>query len=210
MRPRARWHDRRNGSSSGSASRLVRTSSARLRRHLWSGSSGESGRSREGPRASALRRQWKSWSCVCGGGAAISAFAKRRGVDRPHSLGPAAIAGRSVASVENTTSPSCGTDRIASLGGTAQYGRQRPWPLVHRPEQGPFCWAFQRLLQIARSPNLDRNALAQLLEQPCTDPYARWCGRGGAERLPPYPDPWREADIRRVRSEKCSRTSADL
>src|SRR4029077_17079742 len=93
----------------------------------------------------------------------------------------------SVASVENTTSPSCGTDRIASLGGTAQYGRQRPWPLVHRPEQGPFCWAFQRLLQIARSPNLDRNALAQLLEPPCTDPYARWCGRGGAERLPPIP-----------------------
>ena len=110
-----------------------------------------------------------------------------RGVDRSHSLGPAAIAGRSVASVENTTSPSCGTDRTASLGGTAQYGRQRPWPLVHRPEQGPLCWAFQRLLQIARSPILGRNALAQLLEPPCTDPYARWCGRGGAERLPPIP-----------------------
>src|SRR4029077_16244703 len=90
-------------------------------------------------------------------------------------------------SVENTTSPSGGTDRIASLGGTAQYGRQRPWPLVHRPEQGPFCWAFQRLLQVARSPNLGRNALAQLLEPPCTDPYARWCGRRGAERLPPIP-----------------------
>ena len=67
------------------------------------------------------------------------------------------------------------------VSGTAQYGRQRPWPLVHRPEQGPFCWAFQRLLQIARSPNLDRNALAQLLEPPCTDPYARWCGRSGAK-----------------------------
>jgi hypothetical protein len=26
--------------------------------------------------------------------------------------------------------------------------------------------------------------LAQLLEPPCTDPYARWCGRGGAARLP--------------------------
>src|SRR5262252_5154923 len=24
----------------------------------------------------------------------------------------------------------------------------------------------------------------QLLEPPCTDPYARWCGRGGAARLP--------------------------
>jgi hypothetical protein len=25
------------------------------------------------------------------------------------------------------------------------------------------------------------------IEPPCTDPYARWCGRGGAERLPPIP-----------------------
>jgi Reverse transcriptase (RNA-dependent DNA polymerase) len=110
-----------------------------------------------------------------------------RGVDRSHSLGPTAIAGRSVASVENTTSPSCSADRTANLGGTAQYGRKRPWPLEHRTEQSPLCWAFQRLLQIARSPNLGRNALAQLLEPPCTDPYARWCGRGGAERLPPIP-----------------------
>jgi len=92
----------------------------------------------------------------------------------------------SVASV-NTTSPSCSADRTASLGGTAQYGRKRPWPLEHRTEQSPLCWAFKRLLQIARSPNLGRNALAQLLEPPCTDPYARWCGRGGAERLPPIP-----------------------
>ena len=40
---RVRWHDRRNGSSSGSASRLVQTPSAQLRRNLWSGLSGESG-----------------------------------------------------------------------------------------------------------------------------------------------------------------------
>jgi RNA-directed DNA polymerase len=45
----------------GSASRLVQTPSARLRRNLWSGLSGESGRSREGPKASASRRQWKNW-----------------------------------------------------------------------------------------------------------------------------------------------------
>ena len=25
------------------------------------------------------------------------------------------------------------------------------------------------------------------IEPPCTDPYARWCGRGGAVRLPPIP-----------------------
>ena len=118
-----------------------------------------------------------------------------RGVDRSHSLGPTAIAGRSVASVENTTSPPRSADRTASLRGTAQYGRKRPWPLEHRTEQSPLCWAFKRLLQIARSPNLGRNALAQLLEPPCTDPYARWCGRGGAERLPPIPITGPNADL---------------
>src|SRR5712691_9212665 len=76
MRRRVRWHDRRNGSFSDSALRLVRTSSARLRRNLWNGSSGESGRSREGPGALASRRQWKSWPRICGAGAAISASAK--------------------------------------------------------------------------------------------------------------------------------------
>src|SRR4030081_2873101 len=76
-RQRVRWHDRRNGSFSGSASRLVRTPSARSRQNLWNGSSGESGRSREGPRALASRRQWKSWLRICGAGAAISASAKR-------------------------------------------------------------------------------------------------------------------------------------
>ena len=76
---------------------------------------------------------------------------------------------------------------LRSLGGAAQYGRQRPWSLVYRPEQSPLCRALQCLLQIARSPILVRSALAQLLEPPCTDPYARWCGRGGAERLPPIP-----------------------
>jgi RNA-directed DNA polymerase len=70
------------------------------------------------------------------------------------------------------------------LRNTAASGRG-PWNIA--PEQSPLCWAFQRLLQIARSSNPGRNALAQSLEPPCTDPYARWCGRGGAERLPPIP-----------------------
>ena len=29
--------------------------------------------------------------------------------------------------------------------------------------------------------------LTKSIEPPCTDPYARWCGRGGAARLPPIP-----------------------
>ena len=80
----------------------------------------------------------------------------------------------------------------AGLWGTAQYGRQRPWSLASRPEQSPLSRALQCPLRIARSPLLDRSALAQLLEPPYTDPYVRWCGRGGAERLPPIPifDPY--------------------
>ena len=83
-----------------------------------------------------------------------------RGVDRSHSLGPAAIARRSMASVENPASPSCGTDRTASLRGVAKHGRQWPWPLAHRPEQSPLCGTLQCPLQIARSPIPDRSALA--------------------------------------------------
>src|SRR5664279_2661579 len=105
-----------------------------------------------------------------------------------HSLGPVATTVCSLAPVENTTASPSGTDRTASLGAAVeQHGRQRSWPLVSRPEQSPLCGALQCSLQIARSPILVRNALAQLLEPPYTDPYVRWCGRGGAERLPPIP-----------------------
>ena len=110
-----------------------------------------------------------------------------RGADRSHSLGPLATAGRSMASVENTASPACCADRTASLRGTVEHGRQRPWPRASRPEQSPLHRAFQCPLQIARPPVPDRRALAQLLEPPYTDPYVRWCGRGGAARLPPIP-----------------------
>ena len=58
-----------------------------------------------------------------------------RGVGRPHSLGPVAIAGRPVASVENTTSSPCGTDRQWGLAvGCQEHGRQRPRSLVSRPQ----------------------------------------------------------------------------
>src|SRR5260370_30488688 len=92
-----------------------------------------------------------------------------------------------MASVENTASPPCCADRTASLRGTVEHGRQRPWPLASRPEQSPLHRALQCPLQIARPPVLDRSALAQLLEPPYTDPYVRWCGWGGAARLPPIP-----------------------
>jgi hypothetical protein len=36
--------------------------------------------------------------------------------------------------------------------------------------------------------------------RPYTDPYVRWCGRGGAERLPPIPIFGTNLPIRDVRS----------
>src|ERR1039458_10532402 len=55
MRGRVRWHDRRNGSFSGSALLLVRRSGGLLHRRPWIGLGGESGRSRDGQKVSAWR-----------------------------------------------------------------------------------------------------------------------------------------------------------
>src|SRR6202008_595709 len=111
-----------------------------------------------------------------------------RGADSPHSLGPTATAGRSVAPMENTTASPRGTHRKWGLRvGCKENGRQRPRSLVSRPQQSSLYWALKCILQIARPAILVPVVLAQLLEPPCTDPYARWCGRGGAARLPPIP-----------------------
>jgi hypothetical protein len=67
--------------------------------------------------------------------------------------------------------------------------------------------------------------LAQLLEPPYTDPYVRWCGRGGAARLPPIPiygtnakfgdvrfvaALWGEADLTRSRQNPVNEPQADI
>src|ERR1019366_9042424 len=72
------------------------------------------------------------------------------------------------------------------------------------------CGALQCSLQIARSPILVRNALAQLFEPPYTDPYVRWCGRGGAERLPPIPIVGTFRTRRDVRIESVKHRKADM
>src|SRR6516225_5324736 len=187
MRRRVRWHDRRNGSSSDSALRLVRTSSARLRRNRWTGSSNESGTSREGPRRQHQDDNGRVGHVYAWLARLFRLLPNARGADRSHSLGPVATAGCPLAPMENTTASASGTHRAGSPGGATQHGRQRSWTLASRPEQSPLRGTLQCSLQIARSPIPVRRVLAQLLEPPCTDPYARWCGRGGAARLPPIP-----------------------
>jgi hypothetical protein len=57
------------------------------------------------------------------------------GAHRPHALGPAAAAGCSLASVENTTTPPGGTCRKRGLDmGCKEHGRQRPRSMVSRPK----------------------------------------------------------------------------
>ena len=88
---RVRWHDRRNGSSSGSASRLVQTPSAQLRRNLWPF------KRRIRDHAKGQRRQHQDDNGRTGPVYAglVRLFRLLRnagGVDRSHSLGPAVIA----------------------------------------------------------------------------------------------------------------------
>jgi hypothetical protein len=60
-----------------------------------------------------------------------------------------------------------------------------PWYLAKG--QSPICRAFQCLSQIAGSSFPGRGVTAQLLEPPCTGPYARWCGRGQRATAAPMP-----------------------
>src|SRR5215831_3621128 len=53
--------------------------------------------------------------------------------------------------------------------------------------QGSVGRTFECVLQIARASVIDRGGLAQLLEPPCTDPYARWCSRGQRATAAPMP-----------------------
>ena len=46
---------------------------------------------------------------------------------------------------------------------------------------------FQCLFQIARTAFAGRGVTAQPLEPPCTDPFARWCGRGQRATAAPMP-----------------------
>jgi hypothetical protein len=116
-----------------------------------------------------------------------------RGAGRSHSLGPIATAGRSLAPVENSTASPNGTHRTRSLGGVAQHGRQRSWTLASRPEQSP--------LQIARSPVLDRSALAS---RTAVCGPVRTVGRGSCAKYKPTArisrPSFRVSPIRSVRS----------
>jgi hypothetical protein len=67
-------------------------------------------------------------------------------------------------------------------------GGKRSRPVAHRWLSGLEPCAAERPSQLARTTDPGWcSRTAQPTEPPYTDPYVRWCGRGGAVTLPPIP-----------------------
>ena len=77
---------------------------------------------------------------------------------------------------------------LMSIAAPGDYSRSLQRPLAPQSVEGDAHRLSQCLLRLARSSEIGHPVNAYPTEPPCTDPYARWCGRGGAARLPPYPD----------------------
>ena len=107
----------------------------------------------------------------------------------PRSVDPSKIAFVSLAAVANRarplqrTMPSWHIEVQCGGGGRLAHG-----PLANvRTPVGP-TGAAQQLFRFARSsPNLSARPSLTRSNRRGTDPYARWCGRGGAARHPPIP-----------------------
>ena len=107
----------------------------------------------------------------------------------PRSVDPSKIAFVSLAAVANRakplqrTTPSWHIEVQCGGGGRLAHG-----PLANvRTPVGP-TGAAQQLFRLARSsPNLRARPSLTRSNRRGTDPYARWCGRGGAARHPPIP-----------------------
>jgi hypothetical protein len=88
-------------------------------------------------------------------------------------------------------------DPTPSPRGASATGRPRPAGRQHRQQRprsvacgtvpGARCRAIKRVLSLPGPPVIDRGVLAEPLEPPCTDPYARWCGRGRRATAAPMP-----------------------
>src|SRR5262249_39961646 len=79
---------------------------------------------------------------------------------------------------------------------TAPRGRQAVQPVLHatlkseagrRGTAGTEAQSRMLVSKPRRPPLLREQVFAQSAEPPDTDPYVRWCGRGGVVRLPPIP-----------------------
>src|SRR5450631_3045278 len=95
---------------------------------------------------------------------------------------------RFLATVENRPQAVCGAGVAGcerEIGGRS--GRFSPRPVAVESEPGSGSSPVERLSGSARTSLLDRGPIAEPIEPPYTDPYVRWCGRGGGAIRPPIP-----------------------
>jgi hypothetical protein len=125
-------------------------------------------------------RRWRNWPQRCGAGAATSVSAKLLASSRHSPAG----------SVRDFVWPSgkqWKTTRRRRAALLALGVRPKPARNTARSSRGPWYLAHAKALSVALPtayfkslglPNLEDASERSHLEPPCTDPYARWCGRG--------------------------------
>ena len=107
----------------------------------------------------------------------------------PRSVDPSKIAFVSLAAMANQAKPLRGVtpSRRSKVCGSSR-SRFTNRALAHVRTSGGPASPTQRLFRVARSsPNLCARPSLTRSNRRGTDPYARWCGRGGVARRPPIP-----------------------
>jgi len=90
--------------------------------------------------------------------------------------------------------PNGGRDVSVNLKDEQRQKIQTDWPVrtIETVKPGRLARGSESSLARHEAANLVETRIISLgftAEPPCTDPYARWCGRGRAARLPPIPIP---------------------
>src|SRR5229473_473548 len=114
MRRRAQWHDHRSESFSDSALPPVQRLNVSLQQRPWTDSSDESGKSHDKPRGQHQDDNRGTSFLYARLARLLRLLRNPRGAGLSHSVGPAAIASRFLAAMENLPSSSRGTNRTGS------------------------------------------------------------------------------------------------
>src|SRR5712692_5999468 len=95
---------------------------------------------------------------------------------------------RFLAAVEDRPQAVCGTGAAGRERGTGGENRwQSSRPVAYKPEPGSGHRPVECSSHLVGTSVIGRGSVASPIEPPYTDPYVRWCGRGGGAILPPIP-----------------------
>jgi len=110
-----------------------------------------SGTLREGRRASASDDNGELATYMRGWRGYFGLLRNARGADSPHAWSDCDCGPLCWRQWKNPTAPPRGnSSQMGSQSGCKEHGRQRPRPLVSRPQQSSLYWALKCILQIAR------------------------------------------------------------